>query len=374
VLRDDQIVGTVERVSDGGRLSAADVDLLAELVAEVPTAHVAEFPDELLPRISVIVPTIYRRTDLLERTVRSVGACHYPNFEIVVVDNRRPGAHEAIPPFSDVPHVRIDVETATGASAARNRGIAASTGEVIAFTDDDAEVHPLWLRALGMAFALDPELDAAGGMVRPFELETRAQLWFEEFFGGFTKSFTPRSWSMSSVGHSDPLFPYSAGQFGAGCNMAVRRTALERVSGFDVRLGAGTLAKGAEDLEVFIAVLLTGGKVSYVPSALVRHSHRLTPDEFFTQSFGYGTGLTALYTALVFEDYRHAWRILRRMPRGARTFFFPKKPRSLSNPTSYPRRTALIHLAGMAYGPFAFARSARRARTERRHANREAGS
>ena len=367
IRRSGQVVGVTERELGPAGLSEDDI---AELALEYRTVEVADLsavPDEALPTISVVIPTLYRRVDLLERAMRSVAACAYPSVEVIVVDNRRRD-DAPIPAFPGLDNVRIEVERFPGASAARNRGAAAARGEIVAFTDDDVEVDPRWLRALGVAFTLDTDLDAVGGMVRPAELETEAQLWFEEFFGGFTKAFVPRRWSVALADNSDPFFPYAAGHFGAGNNMAVRRATLERVGGFDVRLGAGTLARGAEDLKVFIDVLLAGGTVAFVPSALVRHYHRRTPREFREQVFGYGVGIAALYCALVVEDPRHLGKILRRLPRGLKMFFFPSTPRSLSETPGYPRTTPLVHALGMACGPFAYVRSALAVARARRRA------
>ncbi len=368
VLRSGQVLGVSERLLGSEGLGDDDVARIALEYRDAEVADLSRVPDDALPTMSVVIPTLYRRVDLLDRAVRSVAACDYPSFEVIVVDNRRRDG-DPIPPFSDLENVRIEVERFPGASSARNRGAASSRGEIVAFTDDDVEVDPRWLRALGVAFATDADVDAVGGMVRPAELDTEAQLWFEEFFGGFTKTFTPQRWSVALVGKTDPLFPYAAGRFGAGNNMAVRRAALQRAGGFDVRLGAGTIARGAEDLKVFIEVLLLGGTVAFVPSALVRHSHRRTPHEFREQVFGYGVGLTALYCALAAEDPRHLGRILRRLPRGLKMFFRPSTPRSLSAAPSYPRTTALLHAMGMAYGPLAYARSVIAVRRVRRRAD-----
>jgi len=134
----------------------------------------------------------------------------------VIVDNRPSTNNVRTLKLSDPQRVRIVSEPRRGAASARNRGIDVSTGDFIAFTDDDAIVDRNWLRALAARFAIDDEVEAIGGMVRPTEIDTTPQLWFEEFYGGFTRSYLPKKWSTEIVGDSDPLFPYSAGHFGRG--------------------------------------------------------------------------------------------------------------------------------------------------------------
>lgn len=365
IVRGGQVLGLVEQTSDDKGLLAVDRESLTRQFAHAEAANLFDDAVGPLPSASVVVPTIYRRVDLLNRLVQSLLELDYPDFEIIVVDNRMGNSHDPIPPFTSDDRVRIVREPTRGVSAARNRGFAESRGEFVAFTDDDAKVDRNWLRALGVAFRADASVDAIGGMVRPFELDTEPQLWFEEFYGGFTRSFRAKQWSLETVGASDPMFPYSPGHFGAGVNMAIRRPAFERSGGFDLRLGAGTIAKGAEDLRLFMDVVLRGGKIAYVPSALVRHSHRRTERQFMEQVFGYGVGLTALFTDLIVDDSSHLVEIFKRIPRGLRMMLVPSQHRSLSVKTSYPRWTQLVQLVGMAYGPLAFALSARQVRRSR---------
>jgi len=367
VVNHGRVVGIVEQTSDGaGNLSIDREELIRNYggtgSAELPGGSVGD-----LPFASVVVPTIYRRVDLLNRLVESLLELDYPDFEIIIVDNRVGSGHQPIPPFTHDGRVKIVTESTPGVSAARNRGIAEARGEFLAFTDDDAKVDRNWLRAIALAFNDDPDVEAIGGMIRPFELDTQPQLWFEEFYGGFTRSFEAKKWSVALVGDSDPLFPYSPGHFGAGCNMAVRRSTLEQLGGFDVRLGAGTVAKGAEDLRFFMEVLLSGREFAYVPSAMVRHSHRRTQRQFMEQVFGYGVGLTALFTNLIIDDPSHIVKILTRVPRGLRMLIAPVDRRSPSAQVSYPRWTQMVELLGMAYGPFAYVASTVQTRRARNH-------
>lgn len=368
VLRHHQVVGVLETVADREGISEELVADLARRYEPASSSSWVKLPAELLPRASVIVATIGQRPELLRGTVRSLLDLDYGDFEVIVVDNRPPDRDEDLG-LGTHDRLRVLRCPVTGTSAARNYGVEHSEGEIIAFTDDDALVDREWLRALAARFIRDGEVDAIGGMVRPSELDTRPQLWFEEYYGGFTKSFEPQEWNLATSQAEDPLFPYSAGHFGAGVNMAIRRRAFAEVGGFDERLGGGTRAKAAEDLDLFLKVIFAGGTVAFEPSALVRHSHRRTESDFLHQVFTYGIGLTAMFTGLIWRDPRHLWEIARRIPRGVKLMMRPGEVRSPSARPSYPSRTHLYQFAGMAYGPVAYLRSHRqwRRRTGGRH-------
>ena len=362
VIDRGSVVGLVE--SDGEQSASS---LRALIDAEVDDARAgdapARVPDDQLPTATVVIPTICKNPAQLQRTVDALLAMDHPDFEIIVVDNR--GGGPPLPPFAGGDRVRVVNEPVRGISSARNRGTSVATGEIVAFTDDDAVVDAGWLRALGTRFATSPEVDAVGGLVLPLELDTEAQLWFEEFYGGFSRSFRPEIVSVARPDGADALFPYAPGRFGAGCNLAFRRATLQRMGGFDVSLGVGTPAKGGEDLAMSIRLITAGGTIAFEPAALVRHSHRATKREFMRQVVNYGTGLAAMYTSIVVSDPHHLAAIARRVPAGARLLLRPRGERSRSRAPSYPRRTLAYQLAGMAYGPIAYARSAVRARGAR---------
>ncbi len=88
------------------------------------------------PLVSVIIPT-YNRTDYLERTLKSVLSQTYENIEIIVVDDGSEGeANKTLCDlFSNVIYIKIN--NSGGPARPRNTGIRASSGSLIAFTDDD---------------------------------------------------------------------------------------------------------------------------------------------------------------------------------------------------------------------------------------------
>jgi GT2 family glycosyltransferase len=360
-IRRGQVVGVLEACPPSGRI---DDSVRCELSTTFPDDGEAtpRLPDDALPRASVVVPTVCEDPRELARTVESLLSLDYPDFEVIVVDNRPEAGRHRLPEFPDDFRLRTTEEQQRGGSAARNRGLACATGDFVAFTDDDAVVDRGWLRAFGSRFALDPAVDAICGLVLPTELKTEPQLWFEEFYGGFTRSFHADLLSLHHERASDPLFPYSPARFGAGCNMAFRRTTLEKMGGFVPALGPGTPARGGEDLAMFIELVTAGGTVAVEPGALVRHRHRRTEREFFRQVYSYGVGLTAMFAALVMHNPRHLGSLLRRVPVGLRLLVRPRDGRSPSRFPSYPKRVPAYQVLGMIVGPLAYVCSVARNR------------
>ncbi len=348
------VVGRDEVTAIDRVVTAEDISSFTQRFADIETP-VFNVPDDELPTATVVVPTICRHPEELVATVSHVLSMDYPRFDVIVVDNRR---HDdgSFPDLSFDERVRVLVEPRPGASAARNRGYRAATGDFVAFTDDDVAVDPGWLRALGSRFARNPEVDAIGGLVLPAELATEPQLWFEEYYGGFSQNFKLDICDASSH-PEDPLFPYAAGRFGAGCNMAFRLTALERLSGFHEDLGTGTLARGGEDLAAFFELVTAGGTVAFEPAALVRHFHRRTIEEFEQQVYGYGVGLAAFYTREILHRPSHLIELVRRFPAVLRWLLRSGVERSPTGTTHYPSNLRSLQLRGILWGPIAYLRS-----------------
>src|SRR5439155_4848099 len=111
------------------------------------------------------------------------------------------------------------------------------------------------------------------------------------------------------------LFPYAAGLFGSGANMAFSAEALARVGGFDPATGTGTRARGGDDLAAFFEVVSLGYTLVYEPAALVRHRHRRDAD-LEKQLFDYGAGLTAYLTKVVLDRPARVFDLARKAPAG----------------------------------------------------------
>jgi glycosyltransferase involved in cell wall biosynthesis len=320
------------------------------------------------PPVSVVVPT-RDRADQLEACLKSMLRITYPALEVIVVDNApSDGSTQEMvrTRFGSHPHIRYVHEARAGASLARNIGAQVARGEFVAFTDDDAEVDPLWVSALVAGFSGGPRVVCVTGLTLPIALETPAQQAFE-VYGGMGLGFEPRLYDLDAHRGDTLLYPYTAGIFGASNNVAFRREDFLARGGFDVSLGPATPAFGAEDLDLFLAVILDGRQIAYQPSAVVRHAHRGEFAELYWQVFTYSAGLTALLTKLALSDRRIAGDMARRVPRLLPAAFL-KSHRSGSEVGvgEYLPQLRWLERAGYLYGPIAYLRS----RVAARAANR----
>ncbi|GAB7103684.1 hypothetical protein JCM4814A_19980 [Streptomyces phaeofaciens JCM 4814] len=314
VRRGGRPVGTLlGRVPEGADPKAVLVALATREHGGEPVASVSALT---VPSTTVVIAT-RERADRLAHALDSMLAQDHPDFEIVVVDNAPvTDATRELVERKYAERVRYVTEPVPGLAMAHNKGIEAARGEVIAFTDDDVIADPRWLTALTAPFAADPGLGCATGLILPARLRTPAQVLLESH-GGFAKGFTARTYDPYDPPADEPLFPFTAGRFGSGANMAFRTAVLRAVGGFDPATGAGTLARGGDDLYGFVRVLAQGHRLHYTPQALVWHHHRETWRDLETQAYGYGAGLTAYLTAILVNKPALLPAFLARLPRGA---------------------------------------------------------
>ncbi|MFE1026763.1 glycosyltransferase [Streptomyces sp. NPDC058818] len=373
VRRAGRPVGTVlGQVPEG----ADPTEVLSGLARKLPRGAPPE-PSPRPPSASVVVAT-RERADQLARALDSLLAQDHPDFEIVVVDNA-PVTEETreLVERKYGERVRYVCEPVPGLAIAHNRGLAVVRGAVVAFTDDDVVADPRWLTELTAPFAADPRLGCATGLILPARLRTPAQVLLESH-GGFAKGFTPRTYDPEHPPADEPLFPFTAGRFGSGANMAFRTDVLRAVGGFDPATGAGTRARGGDDLYGFVRVLAQGQRLRYAPHALVWHHHRETWRDLEAQAYGYGAGLTAYLTAILVNRPALLPAFLARVPGGlahARGLTAvratgegadaavegPGGHDSRTHP--WPRRLSRLQRRGMLYGPVGYLRARRALRT-----------
>jgi GT2 family glycosyltransferase len=362
--RSGRPLGAIQLPLHGTRIAAADLEHALRSQLEEEWSHEPPADSPTLVRASVVVPTAVARPAQLRRCVERLTELDHPDFEVIVVDNRPAD----VPPL-ELGGVRIVREPRPGISAARNHGLAVASGEIVAFTDDDVEVDRRWLRALGERFARQADLAAVTGLVVPAELETPAQIFFEQSGSGLDRGYAALTFERagrfgirrrgledgSELVHS----LYQAGELGLGSNMAFRTSVLRSMGGFDRALGVGTPTHGGEDLAMLMELIAAGHRVAYEPSAIVLHTHRSTLDDLERQIHGYGVGFTAMLTAIVLRNPRHVAGLTAVVPAWLRSLRNPASSKQIHRSEDYPTGLARTELRGMLAGPLAYLRARR---------------
>jgi cellulose synthase/poly-beta-1,6-N-acetylglucosamine synthase-like glycosyltransferase len=221
-----------------------------------------------LPTASVIVPVRDGEATIGD-CIDAILAVDYPpeRREIVVVDNGSTDGTAAEIRARPVTYLH---EPRPGVSNARNRGIAESTGEILAFVDADCMVDPQWLTELVRPFE-DPEVGAVSGDLQHVPATTPAERQAARLLGNWQRyAFT-----------SDPAYPITA-------NAAYRRDVIDRIGPFDPRMIR------AQDVELGLRFQERSGmRLAYAELATARHRNRSTQLGFFRQQLGwaYGAGL-----------------------------------------------------------------------------------
>ncbi len=214
----------------------------------------------MLPKVSVIIP-VFNAEKTLRLCLDSVVNLDYPKekLEIVCVDNgSEDGSREII---REYPVVYACEEKKTS-YAARNKGIAVSTGEVLAFTDSDCIVDKDWIKN-GISEMMKEKADIVGGTIFACEPETVVERYLD-FMGSLS---TDRS-------YRDRYFPT--------CNVLIKRGAVIDVKGFDEDFITGG------DLDFSWRCLAKGYRFIHSKDIIVNHKHRTNLLDMYGQYFKYG--------------------------------------------------------------------------------------
>jgi glycosyltransferase involved in cell wall biosynthesis len=352
-------VDVVDGCIDGGQLEQA-------LATRMPGPIVPAVDPDLLPSITVVICS-RNRTALLKIALASVLACDYPDFDVVVVDNASDDAATVVyvESLSD-PRVQVRVEPVPGLAVARNAGIRAAGGKVVAFTDDDVVVDRMWLRRLGETFATDSSIGCVTGLVLPGELRTPAQDVFEKLVqkqANWSSKLTRESFDIAQPPVGNPLFPFQVGLYGTGANLALPRAVLTKLGGFDDGLGVGSPAGGGEDIDIFLRVITARYRLVYEPAAFIWHRHYPEMSALENEVRTYGRGLGAVMTKVACDRVlapmalRRAWWVARRL----HVVTSPPDVEGLDLPSGMRRK----RLVGILRGPLGYAKSRRQGRRAR---------
>jgi glycosyltransferase involved in cell wall biosynthesis len=219
-------------------------------------------------RVSVIIPT-FDRPGLLAACLGALSESFPPDAEAIVVsDGGVQDLAAVVAPFTDSLRLRLLHVEHRGPAAARNRGLEAARGEVIAFTDDDCRPQAGWLSALTAGVVLSPPF-AVGGTVR---CGPRADVYADAahlvllLLSRHDRALSGRE------------------RFLPSNNFAFPADALIKLGGFDERF------RTAEDRELCRRWTEAGFGLGRVPGAVVEHDQRLGLKSFAAKFFSYGRG------------------------------------------------------------------------------------
>lgn len=248
------------------------------------------------PTVSVVIAAYSsERWDETRAAVASVGAQTVPVLETVVVIDHNPGllararreftaSRQATGALAGAAVTVIANTRDRGASGARNTGVAASHGDVVAFLDDDAVASPTWLEALLRHFA-DPAVVGAGGGVVPLWAGPRPRWFPPEFY-----------WAVGASYRGMPEDAAEVRNVWSG-NMAIRRLAFDAIGGFREGFGKVGNRPCPEDTDLCLRAAAGGGQWMYEPAALAGHRvppQRATVRYFLSRSLNEGRGKALL--------------------------------------------------------------------------------
>ena len=212
--------------------------------------------DTLPPLITVVIPHL-NQPEALSRCLASLQRQNFPDeaFEVIVVDNGSNSIPETV--VTEFPGVRLLEETVPGPGPARNRGVEAARGKILAFTDADCIVDKNWLRAISEEFIKFARSD----------VDKRSIL------GGKVEIVIENPANPTAIEAYEMVFSYRQQMyierkgFSVTCNLAVEVDAFHRIGPF----GGISIA---EDNDWCERATSLGHQISYVPEMIVRHPAR----------------------------------------------------------------------------------------------------
>lgn len=227
-------------------------------------------------RLPVAVVVASRdRPEMVARCLASLRTALRVGDELVLVDSgsRDPAAYVNAAAAQDARLVRVD---APGVNRARNAGWTTTTAPWVLFTDDDVEVEPGWADAYAERFARHPEVGFQTGWLGvPDGQEGTADV-------------------ATTEGDTEVVLDLSTrGVLGHGASMAVRRSALEQVGGWDDAMGSGGRFRSSPELDLFDRLLAAGWQGRYVPAARASHDQWRSAQELAKLHFRYALGAGA---------------------------------------------------------------------------------
>ncbi|HYK19896.1 MAG TPA: glycosyltransferase family 2 protein [Pyrinomonadaceae bacterium] len=221
----------------------------------------------ILMQLDVVIPT-YNRSALLKKAIDSLLRARIPaglTVQIIAVDNNSTDDTKATVDEAakrSQGHVSYVFEKQQGRSPALNAGIAAATGDLIGFIDDDEEIHDSWYETIYSAFR-NNEVDFIGGPYLP-RFEDEIPKWLPQDRGAV----------VGIVDGGDKVVPFDDAYPGIlmGGNAIFKREMLQRVGPYSTDLGrSGTRLLSCEDEDMYQRLRAVGARGLYLPHLIVYH-------------------------------------------------------------------------------------------------------
>jgi len=214
------------------------------------------------PRVSVVVCT-YNGSRTIRDCLDGASRLAYPDYEVIVVDD---GSSDATAVIARQYDCRLIQTENRGLASARNSGLAAATGDIIAYLDDDAYPDPDWLTYLAATFLRTGYAGVGGPNIAPPGDGPIAECVARAPGGPVHVLVTDRE-----------------AEHIPGCNMAFRKSCLDAIGGFDPQFRTA-----GDDVDVCWRLQERGWTLGFHPAAMVWHHRRNSVRAYWRQQIGYG--------------------------------------------------------------------------------------
>jgi glycosyltransferase involved in cell wall biosynthesis len=229
-----------------------------------PLLHrVPQVAEVKLPKVSVIICS-YNGASTVDSCLRSMQRLRYPDFEVVFVDDGSTDQTQQI--LAKYPWVKNIRQRNMGLSYARNVGMNAASGEIIAYTDSDCEADEDWLYYLVLSMLRSKHIGMGGPNLIPDEGS-----WIADCVG------------LSPGGPTHVMIDDRTAEHVPGCNMAYYTWAAKLINGFDSQF-----RKAGDDVDFIWRLQHLGYSIGFSPAAQVWHYRRNTVRAYLKQQRGYG--------------------------------------------------------------------------------------
>lgn len=244
-------------LTDRDRRPKPALEAVSGAYAQVP------FPSGMAwPRVSVVICS-YNGARTIGDTLEGLTTLDYPDYEVIVVSDGSVDATEEIARQYDVKLISTENR---GLSSARNTGMMAATGDIVAYIDDDARPDPHWLQYLAAIFMQSSHAGVGGPNLAP-----------------------PGDGAVAECVANAPGGPVhvllndTRAEHIPGCNMAFWRSNLQEVGGFDARFRIA-----GDDVDLCWRMEKQGWTLGFHPAAMVWHHRRNSVKAYWKQQLNYG--------------------------------------------------------------------------------------